>query len=521
MCGIIAVFGAISRDMLTLIREGYEMLDNRGPDTESFQTMVNEVWGFKRLAIVDSVGGSQPFDMGPNRLMCNGEIFNHIALRKKYELECTSNSDCSVLLPLFDRLDGNIQDVLGELSGDFAFILRTPTQIYFARDPVGVRPLFLGRLASGGIALASYARALQGFCVGVEEVSPGWGVYNMESKKLDFYASEHPSEHLLCMGNPEEKVHELLTNAVKARLMSDRPIGCLLSGGLDSSLITSILCRLLGPGNVRTYSIGMTGSPDLFHARLVADMLGTYHTEFRFTAEEGFEAIPHVVRDLESYDITTVRASVGMWLLAKKISESTDDVVLFSGEGADELFMGYLYFHHAPTSLDAQQESYRLVRQLHKYDIVRADRCVSSHGLELRVPFLDKSLVEYCLQLPGALRKPQQGMEKGLLRDAFDRDPRYLPPCVLWRRKDGMSDGIGGNKGKTWYQELQEYIEPLITSAELAESGLPSKEALYYKKLHSEFFGSHVELDRPYWMPKWVETDGDPSGRKVPEFTDN
>jgi asparagine synthase (glutamine-hydrolysing) len=520
MCGIIAVFGStITKELLSDIRKGYEMLENRGPDTESFQVMSEEVWGFKRLSIVDSEGGLQPFSMGSKRLVCNGEIFNHKSLRAKYELKCTCNSDCAVILPLFERL-GDVQTVLEELSGDFAFILRTPDQIYFARDPIGVRPLFLGKLEGGGIALASYARALQGFCSSVEEVVPGWGVYDIQKKKLDFCGVQERSVlPLYSLDNPEQKVHDLLVRSVKARLMSDRPIGCLLSGGLDSSLITSILCKLLGPQQVRTYSIGMEGSPDLFHARLVAERLGTHHTEFRFTAQEGFEAVPCVIRDLESYDITTVRASVGMWLLAKKISESTDDVVLFSGEGADELFMGYLYFHHAPTALDAQEESYRLVQNLYKYDIVRADRCVSSHGLELRVPFLDKALVDYCLQLPGTFRYPQQGMEKALLRDAFDRED-YLPPSVLWRRKDGMSDGIGGNKGKTWYQELQEHIEPLVTENELTESGLPSKEALYYKKLHDSMFGSHVCLEREYWMPKWVETAGDPSGRKIPEFLD-
>jgi asparagine synthase (glutamine-hydrolysing) len=279
------------------------------------------------------------------------------------------------------------------------------------------------------------------------------------------------------------KIEETLIQSVKDRLMSDRPIGCLLSGGLDSSLIASILCKLIGPNNVRTYSIGMKGSEDLKHASIVAKYLGTKHTEVFFTAEEGIKVIPAVIRDLESYDITTIRASIPMWLLAKYISNNTDDIVLFSGEGADELFCGYLYFHYAPSLKDLGDESSRLIKELHKYDVLRADRCISSHGLEIRVPFLDKRLVQLSQQSSSSLISPRNGIEKYVLRNSFKDG--YLPDSVLWRRKDGMSDGVSGNNGKKWFEQIQEYVELEIKDNEFEKnkSLFPSKEAYYYKKI--------------------------------------
>ena len=313
--------------------------------------------------------------------------------------------------------------------------------------------------------------------------------------------------------NLEVMIRNILYTAVQARLMSDRPVGCLLSGGLDSSLITSILCRLIGPEKVRTYSIGMKGSQDLKYARLVADYLGTNHTEVLFSPEEGFAAIPEVIRDLESYDITTVRASVGMWLLAKYISQNTDDVVLLSGEGADELFCGYLYFHYAPDSDELEKESLRLVQELYLYDVLRADRCVSSHGLELRVPFLDKSLVKFCLSLSGELRKPVAGMEKSLLRESFKKG--YLPEEVLNRRKDGMSDGISGSK-KKWFEQIQEFVGEEVKDEDIG-SEFPHEEAYYYKIIYDKIFPTY-QPKHAYWLPKWVDHGGDPSGRILSIF---
>jgi asparagine synthase (glutamine-hydrolysing) len=257
----------------------------------------------------------------------------------------------------------------------------------------------------------------------------------------------------------------------------------------------------------------------------VAEYLGTNHTEVKFTPQEGFEAIPHVIRDLESYDITTIRASVGMWLLAKYIAKNSEDIVLLSGEGADELFCGYLYFHYAPTHLELEQESFRLISELHMYDVLRADRCVSSHGLELRVPFLDRRLVEACLSLPGDVKCPQNydgivdtKIEKYLLRSAFAKE-KYLPPEIIWRRKDGMSDGMSGNTGKKWYEQIQDFVDECVSDQEFQKyvDKFPFKEAYYYKKIFDDIFPTFQPKFK-YWLPKWVDHGGDPSGRNLEIF---
>ena len=516
MCGILAVSFQSEQDgssKVNRIITAFKLLANRGPDSGSLVITDSDILAFRRLAIVDqSVKGNQPFYHDSSKLVCNGEIYNHEQLKYKYKIPCDSVSDCDCLLYLFHQL--GFRAMLSELNGVYAMIIMTPSRVYFARDQIGVRPLFYGFLEDGSFALASYARALLEFCPVVKQVLPGWGEFDINSGKLSLSPYDHtPMLVRNVFPNLEVMIRNILSTAVQARLMSDRPVGCLLSGGLDSSLITSILCRLIGPEKVRTYSIGMKGSQDLKYARLVADYLGTNHTEVLFSPEEGFAAIPEVIRDLESYDITTVRASVGMWLLAKYISQNTDDVVLLSGEGADELFCGYLYFHYAPDSDELEKESLRLVQELYLYDVLRADRCVSSHGLELRVPFLDKSLVKFCLSLSGELRKPVAGMEKSLLRESFKKG--YLPEEVLNRRKDGMSDGISGSK-KKWFEQIQEFVGEEVKDEDIG-SEFPHEEAYYYKIIYDKIFPTY-QPKHAYWLPKWVDHGGDPSGRILSIF---
>tara|TARA_Y100000389_G_scaffold203904_1_gene254028 strand:- start:2125 stop:3771 length:1647 start_codon:yes stop_codon:yes gene_type:complete len=516
MCGIIALYLHQEQRSIDEIVKGYMMLTNRGPDSGRWSVSKDKITGFRRLAIMDaSVNGDQPFKVGDDILMCNGEIFNHKELIKKYSLKCKSASDCECIIHLYHKI--GFEMMIKELNGDFAIVLFTKDKLYFGRDRIGVRPLFYGFTKDDNFAVASYARALADFCPNVYPVVPGWGEYTYESKSLSFCVYDPPKPRTFNLDIAED-VNKLLVASVQDRLMSDRPIGCLLSGGLDSSLITSILCRLIGPKNVRTYSIGMEGSIDLEHARKVANFLGTEHTEVLFTPAEGFNAIPEVIRDLESYDITTIRASVGMWLLAKYISNNTDDIVLYSGEGADELFCGYLYFHYAPTLEALGEESRRLVKNLYMYDVLRADRCISSHGLELRVPFLDPRLTELSQSLAPELLAPKNGMEKHLLRTAFS-DQDYLPDTVLWRRKDGMSDGISGNSGKKWFEQIQDFVDLSISDAEYEPyaSDFPLKEAYYYKKIFDNIFPNYQPVFE-YWMPKWVECNGDPSGRILEVF---
>lgn len=515
MCGILAIYCKNRVEDLKPVKNAQEILSNRGPDSDHFSTSPH-ILGFRRLAIVEpDEKAMQPFQKEGITVLCNGEIYNHKKLEYTYNLKCESGSDCECILHLYRNF--GFETMIKYLSGDFAIAIIDGDDMYFGRDRIGVRPLFYGRTVDGNLAVASYARALTDYCPNVKQVPPGWGHYNKETDGINFYEYSYP-EYNVGGVSISKLVHSNLIKAVEARLMSDRPIGCLLSGGLDSSLIASILCRLIGGKNVRTYSIGMNGSLDLYHARKVSEYLGTNHTEIIFTPKEGFEAIPDVIRDLESYDITTIRASVGMWLLSKWIAKHTEDTVLLSGEGADELFCGYLYFHYAPSPEALGIESKRLVKNLYLYDVLRADRCVSSHGLELRVPFLDKSLVDLCLAIKPELRMPQNGMEKHLLRTAF-KESGFLPDSVLWRRKDGMSDGISGS-GKRWYEHIQDFVEPLITDDEWKKSGLPSKEATYYRKIYDEMFPTY-QPKYEYWMPQWVKHDGDPSGRILEVFEED
>jgi asparagine synthase (glutamine-hydrolysing) len=262
----------------------------------------------------------------------------------------------------------------------------------------------------------------------------------------------------------------------------------------------------------------MEGSIDLRYAKEVSNFLGTVHTEVLFTAEEGIACIPEVIRDIESYDITTIRASVGMWMLARYISKNTDDIVILSGEGSDELFCGYLYFHYAPTMDELEVESCRLIDRMYEYDVLRADRSVSSHGLELRVPFLDKNMVKLCLSIPSENKAPRDKIEKHLLRTSFIDS--FLPDSVLWRRKDGMSDGVSGLE-KKWYEHIREYVDTIVTDEEYEPymNRFPSKEAYYYKKIYDEYFPTYQPVYE-YWLPKWVDHGGDPSGRILTVFNE-
>jgi len=514
MCGILTILTSDRESDATIekIREGFEVLKKRGPDNDVFEITPTSIYGFTRLCIVDPrETGNQPFISNNIIMFCNGEIYNHKKLEDQFELECNSNSDCECILELYKKI--GFSRTVELLDGVFAIVIIDGNNMYFARDRIGVRPLFQGRTPSGNIALASVAGVISDYCTNVTNIKPGIYRYSKTSKRISTKYYKYPSYRVVGGGGIYETIKNILTRAVQKRLMTYRNMCCMLSGGLDSSLVTSILCKLIGPDKVRTYSIGMEGSIDLKYAQIAANYLGTTHTEVVFTPEEGFAAIPHVIRDLESYDITTIRASVGMWLLSKYIIENTDDIVVFSGEGSDELLMGYLYFHYAPSIEEADKESKRLVEQLYKYDVLRADRSVSSHGLEVRVPFLDKEFVNLCKTMPSDIKMPVNGVEKYTLRKSFEEG--YLPDEILWRRKDGYSDGVSGS-GKKWYEQIQEFVEHIITDEEFYNSTIlfPSKEAYYYKKIYDEIFPTYQPFYE-YWMPKWVECNGEPSGRNL------
>lgn len=513
MCGIIAVFCDKNPSVTLEIINAHQKLSDRGPDSGNLIIKNNTFLGFRRLAINDmSENGDQPISscvgVTTASLMCNGEIYNHKELEKEFKIECKSSSDCEVIIKLYEKI--GFVETVKRLDGDFAIVLLDGDMVHLARDRVGVRPLFMGWTRDGDFAVASVAKSLLSFCTGVKQLPPSIVSYN---RKTRTFTAEKYEYNIYAISEIDQYsiIRDTLISSVKKRLMSDRPIGCLLSGGLDSSLVASILCRFLGANNVRTYSIGMAGSSDLKYAQIVADYLGTHHTEVIFTPEEGIQAIPSVIEALESYDITTIRASVGMHLLSKYIKENTSDRVILSGEGSDELLCGYLYFHNAPTPLNAYMESARLIDELYKYDVLRADRTVSVHGLELRVPFLDRDFLDVSLSLTGNQKIPLQGYEKYVLRKAFEDS--YLPEEVLWRRKTAFSDGVSPTS-KSWYEIIQDYVETVVDNDvwETNKNKFPSKEAFWYKTIFDNYFPTFEKPIDYYWMPKWTNAT-DPSAR--------
>ena len=447
-------------------------------------------------------------------LICNGEIYNHQHLQSICGASI-SNSDCEVIIRCYKKF--GIEKTVQLLDGVFAFVLfdTKHQQLYIVRDRIGVRPLFYSQDTKGNLGIASEAKALETLNLPNIKQFPAATIMNInlqyEVQKIIKYWTlpQLPNYNAKSISST---LRQLLTKAVHKRLMSDRPIGCLLSGGLDSSIVAYLLSQ--ETSELNTFSIGFKESTDLQFARKVAQHLNTRHHEIVITHKEGLDAISAVIYALESYDITTIRASIGMYLLCKYIKENFVETVIYSGEGADELLCGYLYFHSGPNGGAVYDESHRLVTDLSYYDVLRADRCTAANGLELRVPFLDQKLVEYCMSLAGEDRRPRNNIEKYYLRKAFEGD---LPKEVVWRRKEGMSDGIGGLK-KPWYSFIQDLAEKCITDEQLAKYKLLkpyTKEAVYYYQIFKEKF-SHVPIEY-HWMPKWTTTD-DPSGRVLEIF---
>ena len=532
MCGILALIKTLKTNNSTkidsILKSG-EPLSNRGPDNREVCQNDDGVFVFYRLSIMDvSDNGKQPFRIDNCTLVCNGEIYNFKELIKKYDLQCSSGSDCEVIIRLYLKLN-DFYETVSLLDGVFAIVLldKNKNKLFVARDRVGVRPLFFGISKEKEVVISSLVKSMLPLCSRntqtgyVDNIHP---IVPNTTMTYDLSSSEHNIEiniipkpvlspqHLdFNLENSIKQVRDILYNSVKKRVNTDRPIACLLSGGLDSSIIAALLCKVLGSENVRTYSIGMKGSTDLFYAQKVADFLKTQHSVVHFTEQEGLDSIPYVVETIESYDITTVRASVPMWLISKYISDNTDDKVIFSGEGADELFCGYLYFHNAPNNQELEYESKRLVNELYTYDVLRSDRTVSDCGLEFREPFLDKELLEFALNLPGEIKKPINGYEKYILRRAFED---ILPKEVIWRRKEGFSDG-NSSLDRAWKDIIGEHVDKIIDAYDSEQ--FMSKEQYYYVQLFNSYFPGY-NLILPPWMPKWSGDLKDPSGRLIQAF---
>src|SRR6056300_865376 len=502
MCGIIALFGEE-------VEISSHLLNHRGPDDYKSETLGKCRMDFYRLAINDlTPAGMQPFHRGKYMLVCNGEIYNHQELSIE---RCPSKSDCEAILPLI-RYHG-IEKTLGLLNGDFALVYTDGKRVVAARDPVGVRPLFYTRYSKDSIAFASEAKALLFLGTHIDIFPPGH-FYDSYVDKFICYHTGYWNIHKFSATKNLEKIRHTLEDAVHTRLdNTDREIGFLLSGGLDSSLIAAIAARKLG--RIKTFSIGLEGSPDLEAARKVADFLATDHTEVTFTVEEGLCSIRNVIQTLESYDTTTVRASTPMWLLCKYIKENTNCRYIFSGEGSDEVLGGYLYFHNAPGVEEFACENMRRLKLIHQFDGLRADRCAGAHGLDLIVPFLDKNFIQCCMEIDQKLKMTK--LEKQVLREAF---VGYLPDEVLWRQKDGMSDAVGTG----WVGALRQHAEDFMSdqvfeiTRNMCKHNPPlTKEEAYYRELFWMFYDSRNDhLISEIWRPKWTNIT-DPSARLLIE----
>jgi asparagine synthase (glutamine-hydrolysing) len=511
MCGILCVLGKRAQ-LIT------DTLKHRGPDASRVVTVGNCTMEFSRLAINDlSEGGMQPFIGQDNKsaLVCNGEIYNHQTFSKA----APGASDCACLIDLIEQRD--IAGASASILGEFALCYTDGERVLASRDPLGVRPLFYTRFKADdgqpGIAFASEVKALVDFPNRVDIFPPG----HVYDSSVDLFTCYYPCywDITKTVTEPSE-IKTQLNAAVTRRVMNtERSMGFLLSGGLDSSLVVAIAKRCLPDGQrLRTFSIGTSpDSPDCKAARIVSEHLGTDHTEVIFTVDEGLAVIDDVIATLESYDTTTVRASVPMWLLARWISKNTDCKVILSGEGSDELFGGYLYFHGAPSVRDLSKECGRRLRLIHQFDGLRADRCMSAHGLELRVPFLDREVVAVGMTVDQSLKSSKP--EKRILREQYQG---YLPDEILWRQKNGMSDAVGYN----WVDAVKEHCQALLSDEEhwmiRHNSGghnVPqTKEESFYRELFWETFGhKNDHLISEIWRPRWTDVK-DPSARQLQVF---
>jgi asparagine synthase (glutamine-hydrolysing) len=516
------------------------LLRHRGPDWSGIFSDDRAALAHERLAIVDVENGAQPLTnaAGTVALAVNGEIFNHPALRRAFtSYPYKTSSDCEVILPLYQHRSA---DFLNELNGIFAFVIydaRTGGHL-IARDPIGVIPLYWGRDDEGVLHVASELKALVPFCRTIDDFPPGHYLTEAMSAPTPYYApSWRAFEEVRDASLSLPRLRASLESAVERQLMSDVPYGALLSGGLDSSLIASCASRLNAiaarsgshGSNTRlhSFSIGLDGSPDLAAARRVAERLETQHHEIKFTVQEGLDALRDVIYHVESYDVTTIRASTPMYLMARRIRAQGIKMVL-SGEGADEIFGGYLYFHRAPNDREFHEETVRKIFALHKFDCLRANKSMAAWGIEVRVPFLDREFLDVGMGFAPLEKMTGPGrMEKYQLRKAFDG---ALPPEILWRQKEQFSDGVG----YSWIDSLKVCAEERVTNRDLsnakhrfAHNTPVTKEAYLYRDLFESCFGERAVSCVPggptiacstasamAWDPSF-SANADPSGRSV------
>jgi asparagine synthase (glutamine-hydrolysing) len=547
MCGIWSLVHLTPEkgDVVKQFHDFYQ-LKHRGPDNSYFETYNNVTIGFHRLAIIDDTFSSnQPFIYeDSNRtilFICNGEIYNYKELIDEYDLSHARN-DCATILDCYVKMfKENDYDfnkfIQEEVRGEFAFVLfefdrmKNLKKVVAARDEIGVRPLYYHPYVEGNPSLffTSEIKGGLSFEGRLQEFPPGHiityhlnelgRVVEYDYNFTSVYHTRSPYEH----ADDATKltlIQSAVMSSVRRRLNADRPIAFLLSGGVDSSLVAAMSAKILGKP-IRTFCCGMNEGTDLQYSRMVAKHIGSNHTEVMFTPEEALAAIPDVIRTIESWDTTTVRASVGQYLVCKHIGERTDCKVVMVGEGPDEVCSSYLFNWYAPNAIELDGAARSYVRNIHYYDVKRADRCIARWGLEGRVPLLDPQFIENYWCVEAEKRMPTyKGMEKWWLREAF-QGTNILPEKVLWRKKEAFSDGVSGEK--SWYQIIQEWVEDKVTEEEMLGSAEKypycapkTKEAYYYRRLFCDIFGEHRQDIIPgYWQPKWSA-----DGKKVTEYID-
>ena len=546
MCSIFALLGyAGSRvEARDLALERSRLLRHRGPDWSGTFDDDHVVLAHERLAIVGVDSGAQPLASPDGRylLAVNGEIYNHTQLRRGFEgrFDFQTHSDCEVLLPMW-AAEGD--GFVGRLNGIFAFVLydSESNDWLIGRDPIGVIPLYYGRDAAGTLMVASELKALQGVCTRVEEFPPGHVWRKGEDAPRAYYLPEWREFDAVEGGTPGAvEIRAGLEAAVHRQLMSDTPYGVLLSGGLDSSIVAAVAAKYarkrVESGDqeeawwprLHSFAIGLQGSPDLAAAQKAADALGTVHHGFEYTIQEGLDALPDVIRHIETYDVTSIRASTPMFLLARRVKAMGIKMVL-SGEGADEIFGGYLYFHKAPNAREFHEETVRKLEQLHWYDCLRANKSMAAWGVEARVPFLDLEFLELAMRVDPAAKMCGNGkIEKHILREAFAGE---LPDEILWRQKEQFSDGVGYG----WIDALRDTAAERVSDAQLAKAAFrfphnppATKEAYFYRSIFDELYpgdaaaklvpgGPSIACSTPTairWHASFAN-NADPSGRAV------
>ena len=546
MCGIVCALD-LKQDSDFLRSQVLKMskkVRHRGPDWSGIYETKNALLAHERLAIVDPASGNQPIFSEDRSLVlaANGEIYNHRALKENLSIDYNfqTNSDCEIILALYKEKG---VDFLDDLNGIFGFVLydETNDQYLVARDHMGIIPLYMGWDKFGTFYIASELKALEGVCNKIEIFPPGHFLFSRDSKPVRWYERDWMNYEAVSNNKTDlNLLQDALENAVHRQLMSDVPYGVLLSGGLDSS-ITSALAKKYSKNRIESddqkaawypqlhsFAVGLIGSPDLKAAKLVADHIGSIHHEVTFTIQEGLDAIKDVIFHLETYDVTTVRASTPMYLLARVIKSMGIKMVL-SGEGADEIFGGYLYFHKAPNAEEFHKETVRKLEKLYQYDCLRANKSLAAWGIEGRVPFLDKEFIDIAMRInPKDKMIDKNKMEKWVLRKSFES---YLPPSVAWRQKEQFSDGVGYD----WIDSLKELVGVKVSDEMFSNAKFTfpfqtpiSKEEYFYRAIFEEHFPSETAAKTVPSVPsvacssplalewdKSFKNMNDPSGRSI------